>query len=346
LAIGETEAEEEKSNREIAGAAERAQSDNGSSAAVTSPTTTTYTTSSRFLGRIARLFGGAKQASAEATPTAVSQGTSQNPTALSPAAEVKQSSSGQGAAKAASEERTVADKAETSGPVSTRTNPVEKQFRQILEFADARLQELETETPTGSKTAEPFSEDERSSLLSRIETLETQLTSARSARTSSEMELEKIRTERERWTAAEAERKKKDAAERDRQSSEQEELRSLRQQSEELRGKIGELQAELEKAGAISEASSQDEKELNEQASPTTSPSGKLELPLPGPFAEALHQQVMAPLTVLVASADLALLSAKDPRVRENLEELRRQAQALVKIIKEFTLPPETRGSH
>jgi DNA repair exonuclease SbcCD ATPase subunit len=116
------------------------------------------------------------------------------------------------------------------------------------------------------------------------------------------------------------------------------ELQELRQQTEEFRAKIGELEAALAEAQTLTSIS-----QYRDRSSATQSAAlGTSSPPLTSEGVEALYRQAMVPLTVLMASADLLMLEpGLKPDLQQSAKDIREQGQALLDIIKSFTLPPE-----
>ena len=52
----------------------------------------------------------------------------------------------------------------------------------------------------------------------------------------------------------------------------------------------------------------------------------------------------MGKLTVLMASADIVLMNPKlDPKAKGSVQDIKTEGQALLELIKSYTLPPETK---
>jgi len=54
-----------------------------------------------------------------------------------------------------------------------------------------------------------------------------------------------------------------------------------------------------------------------------------------------LYKQALTPLTVLVASADLLVMSLKDPSLKESAQDIKFQTQALMELLQKAAQPPE-----
>ena len=54
-----------------------------------------------------------------------------------------------------------------------------------------------------------------------------------------------------------------------------------------------------------------------------------------------LYKQALTPLTVLVASADLLVMSLKDPSLKESAQDIKFQTQALMELMKKAAQPPD-----
>lgn len=113
----------------------------------------------------------------------------------------------------------------------------------------------------------------------------------------------------------------------------------------ELRHRVGELQGQVEELETALAAARQEPGEPAD-ASPKEEARGGL-LPLSKESVEALYTQSMGKLTVLMASADILMMNPKlDAKVQESLREIKGQGQALLELIKSYTLPPESHSGH
>ena len=117
------------------------------------------------------------------------------------------------------------------------------------------------------------------------------------------------------------------------------EITELRQQAEDSQAQIEELEAALAEARQHS-------------GSPAAAAQGEGEetggglLALSRDAAQTLYNQSMGKLTVLMASADIVLMNQKlDPKVKGSVEDIKTEGQALLELIKSFTLPPESKKS-
>ena len=136
--------------------------------------------------------------------------------------------------------------------------------------------------------------------------------------------------------------------ERDLGQSQQESHRALLQ--------VRDLEAALQQAQQLAQ---QREAELVSVRRQLESAEAKVEEPRPaskrdqaGPSPAAsteasaqvvaeLYKQALTPLTVLVASADMLVMSLKDPSLKESAQDIKFQTQALMELLKKAAQPPE-----
>lgn len=115
------------------------------------------------------------------------------------------------------------------------------------------------------------------------------------------------------------------------------EIAELRLQAEEFRAQIEALEAALAEA-----------------KQPSGSSSGVAEAEVPGggflspsrDAMEMLYRESMGKLTVLMASADIVLMNPKlDPKTKGSLQDIKTEGQALLELIRSYTLSPEAKKS-
>jgi chromosome segregation ATPase len=112
------------------------------------------------------------------------------------------------------------------------------------------------------------------------------------------------------------------------------ELTELRQREDEFRARIEELEAALEEAGRESEDVAEEA-----AAQPKAEEGSVL---LSRDRVQTLYNQSMGKLTVLMASADIVLMNPKlDPKAKGSVEDIKTEGQALLELIKSYTLPPD-----
>jgi chromosome segregation ATPase len=126
-----------------------------------------------------------------------------------------------------------------------------------------------------------------------------------------------------------------------------EELQQLRPQVSALRAQVGSLEAELKnaKAAVARLAASADGdgsvRTMVRSGDPTFAQTG---VRLPAEVAEPLYHQSMAPITVMLACADILGMSRKlDPSLKSTADEFKTQTQLLLDLIKSYTLPPDSK---
>jgi hypothetical protein len=113
------------------------------------------------------------------------------------------------------------------------------------------------------------------------------------------------------------------------------EITELRQQSEQFRTQVQELEK------ALAEERQKAAGKENGQSTDPASPAGVAAISSEN--AAALYHQSMTRLTVLMASADIVLMNPRlDAGLRGTAEDIKTQSQALLELIKAFTLPPDT----
>jgi hypothetical protein len=80
----------------------------------------------------------------------------------------------------------------------------------------------------------------------------------------------------------------------------------------------------------------------------SAAPAGGTRTPgLSSEAVESLYHQSMSRLTVLLACADIVLMNPElEPSVRQTSQEIKTQGQALLDVIKSFTVPPESQQGH
>jgi hypothetical protein len=120
------------------------------------------------------------------------------------------------------------------------------------------------------------------------------------------------------------------------------EITELRQQTELLRSQIEQLENELAEAreqAAAPAGESSSESVANESSSEL--------LPLSREEVMTLYTQAMSKLTVLMASADIAMMNPKiDPKLRGSIQDMKTESQSLLDLIKSYALLPDTQKSH
>jgi chromosome segregation ATPase len=192
------------------------------------------------------------------------------------------------------------------------------------------IEELGSRRPRkkGEKARAPEPEPEESNLTTRaearIQTLESELATSRAQlgqdKQSTATRIQKLES---RWEELKARLLPKDR-----------EISDLRQQTEQLRTQVQQLEASLAEERKNAEAVSE------KQAEAEQSPEGILALS--SERAAALYHQSMARLTVLMASADIVLMNPRlEAGLRDSTQEIKTQSQALLDLIKSFTLPAE-----
>jgi chromosome segregation ATPase len=118
------------------------------------------------------------------------------------------------------------------------------------------------------------------------------------------------------------------------------EISELRQQAEEFRAQIESLETALAEARQQSDGPGGEVRDGGEEAG-----SGLLSLSRDA--VQTLYNQSMGKLTVLMASADIALMNPKlDPKAKSSVQDIKNEGQALLELIKSYTLPPEAKKSN
>lgn len=127
----------------------------------------------------------------------------------------------------------------------------------------------------------------------------------------------------------------------------EEELKALRPQVEEWKAKAVALEAELKsaKAAVARLAASAEGDGSVKTALPAGDPTfAQAGVRLPAEVAEPFYHQSMAPITVMLACADILAMSKKlDPSLQGTAAEFKTQTQALLELIKSYTLPPDAK---
>lgn len=210
-----------------------------------------------------------------------------------------------------------------------------------LEAHRARHAEDEEPSDTVTKFETALTETRTHSLQveSRIALLEAELAAAR-GQVLKEAEASAARIERfeARWQEIQQQLLPKD-----------EELQILRPQVSELKAKVGLLESELAGAKPAAARLSADAqgtggaKPMNSTGDPTFSQAG---VRLPAEVAEPFYHQSMAPITVMLACADILGMSRKlDPSLKSTAEEFKTQTHLLLELIKSYTLPPDSKSN-
>ena len=186
-----------------------------------------------------------------------------------------------------------------------------------------------TETITHSALAE-----------SRIVLLEGELEAARNqVSKEAESSAERIKKFEARWEEIQQQLMPKD-----------QELTELRPLVNQLKAQVKSLEAALAKAQAQTQAqagvagvASGTENQPFGFNDPTFAQVG---VRLPADIAEPFYHQSMAPITVMMACADILNMSKKvDPSLKSTVAEFKTQTQTLLDLIKSYTLPPDTKAS-
>lgn len=120
------------------------------------------------------------------------------------------------------------------------------------------------------------------------------------------------------------------------------EITDLRQQTELLRSQIEQLESalvETREQATVPAGESSSESVANE-------PSSGL-LPLSREEVMTLYTQAISKLTVLMASADIAMMNPKiDPKLRSSIQDMKTESQALLDLFKSYAVLPETKKGH
>jgi chromosome segregation ATPase len=254
----------------------------------------------------------------------------------------------------ASRERAISERGqieERAAVLKKELSVLQRQLNEERESFAKQKQQLEAEvnqSRAGSEEVEPLAkkgrfhkkkgalEDaaaEESSTLtkgtaSRIRSLEKELSTDSPISTEKQTATTRISRLESRWEDLKSRLLPKDR-----------EIAELRQQSDEYRLRIEQLESALAAAGQKSEDSSEPPK-----AQPEENSAGLQQLTLEA--VQALYNQSMGKLTVVMASAEIVLMNPKlDPKARESILEIRTEGQSMLELIKSYTLPPETNKS-
>jgi peptidoglycan hydrolase CwlO-like protein len=177
-----------------------------------------------------------------------------------------------------------------------------------------RLSSLESELATSG----PLAAAEKQAATTRISRLESRWEDLKARLLPKDREITELRHQNER------------------QRSEIEEQRSEMQQG----------QAEIERLQAALAAQQQPAPVSSAAVESSTSPGSGL-MPLSADTVMTLYSQSMSKLTVLMASADILMMSPKlEASVRDTLQEIKSEGQALLDLIKSYTIPPDAPKSH
>ncbi|MSO19880.1 MAG: hypothetical protein EXQ56_05345 [Acidobacteria bacterium] len=126
------------------------------------------------------------------------------------------------------------------------------------------------------------------------------------------------------------------------------ELTELRPLVNQLKAQVKTLKAALAKGQAqaqagVAGAASGTENQPFGFNDPTFAQTG---VRLPADIAEPFYHQTMAPITVMLACADILNMSKKvDPSLKSTVAEFKTQTQTLLDLIKRYTLPPDSKAS-
>ncbi|MBI2818904.1 MAG: hypothetical protein HYX73_02905 [Acidobacteria bacterium] len=177
---------------------------------------------------------------------------------------------------------------------------------------------------------EPEPEPEGSTTLTtrsagRIQALESELDTGASS-VSTDKQMTRISRLESRWEDLKSRLLPKDK-----------EIAELRLQAEDFRAQIEELEAALAEAKQPS-ASSSGVAEAEESGGGFLAPSRDA--------METLYRESMGKLTVLMASADIVLMNPKlDPKAKGSIQDIKTEGQALLELIRSYTLSPEAQKS-
>jgi hypothetical protein len=193
---------------------------------------------------------------------------------------------------------------------------------------------------------EPQFRQEREAAASRIQQLEAERDKSRA--TYSELEEQVRSLERELEEAQRRPRKKKDGADTSTSISRWEGLKSRFLPRDQGTGEGVEERSGASPEPARDHAPAQESKParreaVEDRAAEAALPAAGMTATrsISGEDAESLYRQSMNRLTVLLACADIVLMNPKlEPNVRQTAQEIKAQGQALLDLIKSFTLPP------
>lgn len=208
-----------------------------------------------------------------------------------------------------------------------------------------KIKEMEAQLETARQSAGSGTEMD-----STVTALETAITETRSYSMQVESRIEALENElaaaqslalKNAQSAAESIKQIEGNREENRQQ-----LLTREQELAELRPQVEELKKALEAARAASRGAEAPASAADRSLGlhdPTFSRPG---VRLPADVAEPFYHQSMAPLTVMLACADIILMSKKlDPSLKSTASEVKSQTLILLDLIKSYTLPPEAKSN-
>ena len=234
---------------------------------------------------------------------------------------------------------------ERAGIVQKALEVLEQQLREERGAAASQIQQLEADRDKSRARCAELEERERS-LAEGKETAQRRTRKKKNGNDASVSELEtELEKSRALTTKFEA-----------RIKSLEDELATARQQAlqekQTAASRVEQLEAALNEArdqARMSESKpAAEESPAKDAALPGAAPAGGIGTPgLSSEAVESLYHQAMVKLTVLLACADIVLMNPKlEPGVRQTSEEIKTQGQALLDVIKSFTVPPESQQGH